>query len=196
MNIAKSRVTFSLEPIALPGGKNKQDINDFITQKKEMFMVELSQKVIQNRIVELDYKNKRKAKALEDSGKQLKNDDAKLLEFVKKDRLSTHDKEREADRIAAERKAMEGVDKDLQSQIVNIKSEIEKQKDMVSGLAENADFLLKLSPAQWVEEERRERQKALEAFKKAWIREHKDDTREDHIVFRGEDPIIFSPQGI
>ncbi len=91
---------------------------------------------------------------------------------------------------------MEGVDKDLQSQIVNIKSEIEKQKDMVSGLAENADFLLKLSPAQWVEEERRERQKALEAFKKAWIREHKDDTREDHIVFRGEDPIIFSPQGI
>jgi hypothetical protein len=30
MNIAKSRVTFSLEPIALPGGKNKQDINDFI----------------------------------------------------------------------------------------------------------------------------------------------------------------------
>jgi hypothetical protein len=32
-----------------------------------MFMVELSQKVIQNRIVELDFKNKRKAKALEDS---------------------------------------------------------------------------------------------------------------------------------
>ena len=64
MNIAKSRVTFSLEPIALPGGKNKQDINDFIQQKKEMFMVELSQKVIQNRIVELDFKNKRKAKAL------------------------------------------------------------------------------------------------------------------------------------
>ena len=31
MNIAKSRVTFSLEPLALPGGKNKQDINDFIT---------------------------------------------------------------------------------------------------------------------------------------------------------------------
>jgi hypothetical protein len=29
-----------------------------------MFMVELSQKVIQNRIVELDFKNKRKAKAL------------------------------------------------------------------------------------------------------------------------------------
>jgi hypothetical protein len=113
MNIAKSRVTFSLEPIALPGGKNKQDINDFIQQKKEMFMVELSQKVIQNRIVELDFKNKRKAKALEDSAVQLASDDVKLLKFIEKDQLSTHDKEREADRTAAERKVMEVTDKDL-----------------------------------------------------------------------------------
>lgn len=30
MNIAKSRMVFNLEPIALPGGKAKQDINDFI----------------------------------------------------------------------------------------------------------------------------------------------------------------------
>ena len=63
-------------------------------------MVELSQKVIQNRIVELDFKNKRKAKALEDSAVQLQSDDAKLLKFIEKDQLSTHDKEREADRTA------------------------------------------------------------------------------------------------
>lgn len=120
----------------------------------------------------------------------------KLLKFIEKDQLSTHDKEREADRTAAERKVMEVTDKDLQSQIVNIRSEIEKQKDVVSGLADHGQFLLKLSPPQWVEQIKREQQKALEGFKKAWIREHKDDTREDHIVFRGEDPIIFSPQGI
>ena len=30
MNIAKSRVTFSLEPLVLPGGKTKQDMSDFI----------------------------------------------------------------------------------------------------------------------------------------------------------------------
>jgi hypothetical protein len=64
---------------------------------------------------------------------------------------------------------------------------------VVSGLADHGQFLLKLSPPQWVEQVKREQQKTLEGFKKAWIREHKDDTREDHIVFRGEDPIIFSP---
>lgn len=30
MNIAKSRLAFSLEPLGLSGNKNKQDINDFI----------------------------------------------------------------------------------------------------------------------------------------------------------------------
>jgi hypothetical protein len=103
--------------------------------------------VIQNRIVELDHKNKRKAKALEDSSIQLTSDDTKLLKFIEKDQLSTHDKEREADRTTVERKVMEVTDKDLQSQIVNFRSEIEKQKDVVAGLADHGTFLLKLSPA-------------------------------------------------
>ena len=101
--------------------------------------------------MELDFKNKRKAKALEDSAVQLGSDDVKLLKFIEKDQLSTHDKEREADRTAAERKAMEVTDKDLQSQIVNIRSEIEKQKEVVSGLADHRQFLLALSPPEWVE---------------------------------------------
>jgi hypothetical protein len=42
---------------------------------------------------------------------------------------------------------MEVTDKDLQSQIVNIRSEIEKQKDVVAGLADHGQFLLSLSPA-------------------------------------------------
>jgi Domain of unknown function (DUF4200) len=196
MNIAKSRVTFSLEPIALPGGKNKQDINDFITQKKEMFLVELSQNVIKDRIEELDWKNKRKAKALQDSALQLQSDDVKLLKFIEKDQLQTHDREREADRATAERKLMEITDKELQSQIVNIRSDIEKSKDVVAGLYDHGQFLLSLSPPQWVQKVKQDHQKALEQFKKNWIREHKDDTREDHILFRGEDPIIFSAQGL
>jgi hypothetical protein len=71
--------------------------------------------VIQNRINDLDTKGRRKAQALKDSEYQLQNDDVKLLKFIEKDQLSTHDKEREADRTAAERKAMEIVDKDLQT---------------------------------------------------------------------------------
>jgi hypothetical protein len=45
----------------------------------------------------------------------LASDDTKLLKFIEKDQLSTHDKEKEADKTAAERKLMEVTDKDLQS---------------------------------------------------------------------------------
>lgn len=146
MNIAKSRANFSMEPLVLPGGKTKQDMNDFINQKKEMFMVELSQNVIQSRIEDLDFKNKRKTKALKDSEIQLQSDDVKLLKFIERDQLQTHDKEKDADKSQVERKAMEQIDKELQNQIVNIRSDIEKQKDLVGGLKDLGEFLMDLSP--------------------------------------------------
>jgi hypothetical protein len=65
----------------------------------------------------------------------------------------------------------------LHLQIVNIKSEIEKQKDLVEGLKDLGGFLMGLSPPAWVAEVKAERAKQLELFKRQWIREHKEDTR-------------------
>ena len=109
-------------------------------------MVELSQNVIQSRIEDLDFKNKRKTKALKDSEIQLQSDDVKLLKFIERDQLQTHDKEKDADKSQVERKAMEQIDKELQMQIVNIRSDIEKQKDLVGGLKDLGEFLMDLSP--------------------------------------------------
>ena len=41
---------------------------------------------------------------------------------------------------------MEQIDKELQMQIVNIRSDIEKQKDLVGGLKDLGEFLMDLSP--------------------------------------------------
>ena len=158
--------------------------------------MELAQNVIQNRIENLDNKGKRKAQALKDSESQLQSDDVKLLKFIEKDQLSTHDKERDADRTAAERKAMELVDKDLQTQIANIRSDIEKSKDVVSSLKDHSNFLLGLAPSNWVTQVKNDRTKALEQFKKQWIKDHKEDTRDDHIIFRGDDPVVFSQEAL
>ena len=59
----------------------------------------------------------------------------------------------------AERKAMELVDKDLGLQIVNMRSDIEKQKDIVSSLRDHGDFLMALSPPHWVSEIKTQRHK-------------------------------------
>jgi hypothetical protein len=34
----------------------------------------------------------------------------------------------------------------------------------------------------------------MEQFKRQWIKEHKEDTRDDHIIFRGDDPVILTQQ--
>lgn len=46
----------------------------------------------------------------------------------------------------AERKNMEITDKDLNLLIINMRSDIEKQKDVVCGLKELGDFLMNLAP--------------------------------------------------
>ncbi len=91
---------------------------------------------------------------------------------------------------------MELIDKDLQTQILNIRSDIEKSKDMVNSLKDHCNFLTNLAPPQWVAQMKAERTKALEQFKRQWIRDHKDDTRDDHIIFRGDDPIVFSQEAL
>lgn len=44
----------------------------------------------------------------------MQSDDVKLLKFIERDQLQTHDKEKESDKTQIERKAMEIVEKDLQ----------------------------------------------------------------------------------
>lgn len=66
----------------------------------------------------------------------------------------------------------------------------------MEGLKDLGGFLMGLSPPAWVTEVKAERTKQLEMFKRQWIREHKEDTRHDHIIFRGEDPIVFSAESL
>ena len=60
MHIARSRVQF-------PRESRPQNISEFVDQKKEMFLVELSYNTVKDEIKELDLKKNRKAFALKDS---------------------------------------------------------------------------------------------------------------------------------
>jgi len=62
MHIAKSRVSFSREQQMRP-----QNIKEFVDQKKEMFLVELSFNTVKKEIEGLDHKQSRKKTAIEQS---------------------------------------------------------------------------------------------------------------------------------
>ena len=62
VQIARSRVQF-------PREQRPQNITEFIDQKKEMFLVDLSYNTIKEEIKDLDLKENRKRYALQDSSK-------------------------------------------------------------------------------------------------------------------------------
>lgn len=90
MHIAKSRVQF-------PREQRPQNINEFVDQKKEMFLVELSYNTIKKEIEELDKKTKDKDLALKNSSAELDEDHLTLIKFIEQDNISTQDKERQAE---------------------------------------------------------------------------------------------------
>ena len=85
MQIAKSRVQF-------PRESRPQNINEFVDQKKEMFLVGLSYNTIREEILQLDVKQNRKGDALKDSSLQLDTDSAKLIKFIENDNMTTQEK--------------------------------------------------------------------------------------------------------
>lgn len=118
-----------------------------------MFLVELSNNTIKKEIEELDHKSKRKAIALKDSSNQLGNDHIKLMKFIEQDNITTQDKEKEAEKMVALRKKKETKIKKIDTRVANLKSEIEKNKDVLTGLEAHKDFLLELSHINWITEQ-------------------------------------------
>ena len=82
--MAKSRVQFSRE-------QRPQNINEFIDQKKDMFLVELAHNTIVKEIDQLQKKKDATSEALEDSKINLQEDSVKLIEFIEKDQSKTEE---------------------------------------------------------------------------------------------------------
>jgi hypothetical protein len=73
-----------------------------------------------------------------------------------------------------------------------LKSEIEKNKDVLTGLEAHKEFLLELSHANWIQEQDRMKKTKRERIKKEWIDFHKKDRRDDALIFRDNDDELFT----
>ena len=98
--IAKSRVQF-------PREQRPQNIDEFINQKKEMFLVELSNNTIGNEIKDLELKKNRKNLALQEATQALSEDGERLISFIEKDNMTTKQKQKEAETAAEKRRNAE-----------------------------------------------------------------------------------------
>mmetsp|Transcript_10893 Transcript_10893/g.8096 ORF Transcript_10893/g.8096 Transcript_10893/m.8096 type:complete len:159 (+) Transcript_10893:397-873(+) len=156
-----------------------------------MFLVELAHNTIKEEIEELEKKCVRKEIALKDSSNQLEQDNVKLMKFIENDNITKQEKEKQADNLMKERRDKESKIKAIDSKIQNLKSEIDKNKDILAGLEEHKKFLITISPPQWVAEKEQKKMQKRQMIKKAWIDYHKKHKDDDHLIFP-EDEELYS----
>ena len=116
------------------------------------------------------------------------------MKYIEKDQIKTSKKEKKAKTAMKDAQNLNEESKDLENKINNVRSEINKNKDILFSLEDHKKFLLALSMLQnskWVAEQEANKKAMRDRIKKRWIEEHKRDTRDDHIIFR-EDNDLFS----
>ena len=183
MHIARSRVQF-------PQEQRAQNANEFIDQKKEMFLAELAYNTVEQEIKELEEKQQRRNQSLVDSAKELENDKMDLHHYIAQDKALKEDKEEEQKQLEQSKASKEDKIKKLEAEISTVKSTIEKNKEALGNLQENQQFLLNLSPPEFIEERNAAMNKKREDLKKRWIQDHKADPRLDYdIIFKHDEDI-------
>ncbi len=112
------------------------------------------------------------------------------MKFIEQDKITTQDKDKEAEKMMQNRKKKETKIKNIDGKIQNLRSEIDKNKDVLTALVDHKTFLIALSPHQWVLAENNKKQEKLDRIRKEWIDFHKKNPRNDNIIFREKEELL------
>lgn len=120
-------------------------MEEFISQKRQMFRVELSKETLQKEIDKLDNQTSKRLQALVGSAQELEIDKRDLHLFVEQSNKDRIEKENEEKRLFKEKKDKEDKEHALNSEIQQLSSEIDKNKDLLLTCNELKLFMLELS---------------------------------------------------
>ncbi|XP_057562252.1 cilia- and flagella-associated protein 100 [Hippopotamus amphibius kiboko] len=146
-------------------------LSSYIDQQRQMFLIQYALDTKRREIQRLDRLAAREEAELERAERFLQKDAALFGEFLRE-----NDRSSAQALSAAEKESKAKMEKileirDLTTQIMNIKSEISKFEDTLQHYKVYKDFLYKLSPREWLEEQERKRlalrraREVVEAFK-------------------------------
>ncbi|KAM4820989.1 cilia- and flagella-associated protein 100 isoform 1-T2 [Thomomys bottae] len=130
-------------------------MNSYIQQKRELFLMQYNLEMKRNEMQRLEMLTMREECRLRKAEKSLEKDASLFDEFLKENDHNSMQAIRVAEKEtkAKVEKIMEI--RDLTMQITNIKSEISKFEDALQQCRHYKEFLYKLSPAEWLEEQER-----------------------------------------
>ncbi|XP_057411730.1 cilia- and flagella-associated protein 100 [Balaenoptera acutorostrata] len=146
------------------------NINSYIDQKRQMFLIQYALDMKRNEIQRLERLAAKEEAELEQAEKFLEKDAALFDEFLRENNRSSVQALRVAEKESKAKMEKILEIRDLTTQVMNLKSEIAKSEDTLQHYKVYRDFLYKLSPPEWLAEREGKRsalartKEAVEAF--------------------------------
>ncbi|XP_070319642.1 cilia- and flagella-associated protein 100 isoform X1 [Odocoileus virginianus] len=151
------------------------DINSYVDQNRQMFLIQYALDMKRSEIQRLERLAAQEEAELERAEKFLEEDAALFDEFLRENDRSSVQALRTADKESKAKMEKILEIRELTTQIMNIKSEISIFEDMLQQYKVYKDFLYKLSPKEWLEEQEKKRlalkqaKEVVEAFKESLL---------------------------
>ncbi|PRP75575.1 coiled-coil domain-containing protein, partial [Planoprotostelium fungivorum] len=131
-------------------GKETENLNDFITKKREMFLLEYSLSVKREEIKKLDEIARHREEALRNSEKALEEDAARFDAFLKENNMKTMEAKRKADTETKMKLEKEQEIKRLRNEIASIQNELAKYDEQLDDCRKYKEFLDRLTPPEFL----------------------------------------------
>lgn len=151
------------------------NINSYVDQNRQMFLIQYALDMKRSEIQRLESLAAQEEAELERAEKFLEKDAALFDEFLRENDRSSVQALRMADKESKAKMEKILEIRELTTQIMNIKSEISKFEDMLQQYKVYKDFLYKLSPKEWLEEQEKKHlalkqaKEVVEAFKESLL---------------------------
>jgi chromosome segregation ATPase len=159
----------------MPRRQEKENTADFVAKKREMFLVQMSLDTKREEIRKLEEKAQMKEEALQRSEQMLEEDAMRFDAFLKENDKKAHDAIKRAEEETKRKQEKNQEIKRLTQQIQAVNSEMSKHREALEDCMRYKNFLDMLTPPEWFEQHRRNREDKIARMKKeAFDIKHKD----------------------
>jgi hypothetical protein len=153
------------QKVSLPRRQEKESTAEFVSKKREMFLVQMSLDTKREEIRKLEEKAQMKEEALTRSEQMLEEDTMRFDAFLKENDAKAHAAIKKAEEETKRKQEKVQEIKRLTQQIQALNSEMTKHSDALADCLKYKAFLDMLTPPEWFEQHRERREKKIQSMK-------------------------------
>lgn len=164
------------QKVSMPRRQEKENTSEFVSKKREMFLVQMSLDTKREEIRKLEEKAQMKEEALSRSEQMLEEDTMRFDAFLKENDAKAHAAIKKAEEETKRKQEKVQEIKRLTQHIQQLNSEMTKHSDALADCLKYKAFLDMLTPPEWFEQHkerqearvREQKQKQYDAKHKEW----------------------------